>query len=93
VMHLHQGGQSALLTTQGGECRPVPFAEVLELGSGKGLRRGVDTTTESYEVARRYMVRLGPGDFADEAWVARLAAAGGLDAAGFRAHFARFAAP
>ena len=47
------------------------------------------TTTESYEVARKYMVRLGPADFADEAWVGRLAAAGGFDVAGFRAHFGR----
>jgi hypothetical protein len=35
------------------------------------------------------MVRLGPADFADEAWVGKLAMAGGFDAAGFRAHFAR----
>jgi ATP-dependent phosphofructokinase / diphosphate-dependent phosphofructokinase len=89
VIHLHQGGGSALLTIQGGECRPIPFAEVLDQGSGKGLRRAVDTSTESYQVARKYMVRLGPGDFADEAWVGTLAAAGGFDPAGFRAHFAR----
>jgi len=89
VIHLHQGGASALLTIQGGECRPIPFADVLDQGSGKGLRRAVDTTTESYQVARRYMVRVGPGDFADDAWVDKLAGAGGFDAAGFRAHFAR----
>ena len=40
VIHLHDGGPSALLTIQGGECRPIPFAEVLDQGSGKGLRRG-----------------------------------------------------
>ena len=40
VIHLHRGGPSALLTIQGGECRPIPFAEVLDQGSGKGLRRG-----------------------------------------------------
>jgi 6-phosphofructokinase len=89
VIHLHQGGASALLTIQGGECRPIPFAEVLDQGSGKGLRRAVDTSTESYQVARKYMVRLGPGDFVDEAWVSKLAAAGGFDPAGFRSHFAR----
>ena len=88
VIHLHQGGPSALLTIQGGECRPIPFAEVLDLGSGQGLRRAVDTSTESYQVARKYMVRLGPNDFADEAWVAKLAAAAGLDPAAFRTHFA-----
>jgi hypothetical protein len=42
-------------------------------------------------VARKYMVRLGPADFRDEAWVAKLATAGGFDAAGFRSHFERFA--
>jgi ATP-dependent phosphofructokinase / diphosphate-dependent phosphofructokinase len=89
VIHLHQGGPSALLTIQGGECRPIPFAEVLDQGSGKGLRRAVDTSTESYQVARKYMVRLGPADFADETWVGTLAAAAGLDVAGFRTHFAR----
>jgi 6-phosphofructokinase len=89
VIHLHRGGPSALLTIQGGECRPIPFAEVLDQGSGKGLRRAVDTTTESYHVARKYMVRLGASDFADEAWVEKLAAAAGLDSAAFRTHFAR----
>jgi 6-phosphofructokinase 1 len=88
VIHLHQGGASALLTIQGGEYRPIPFTDVLDQGSGKGLRRAVDTTTESYQVARKYMVRLGPADFTDEAWVGKLAAAAGLDPAGFRAHFA-----
>jgi len=34
---------------------------------------------------------LGPSDFVDEAWVGKLAKAAGLDAAGFRAHFARLA--
>jgi 6-phosphofructokinase len=89
VIHLHKGGSSALLTIQGGECQPIPFADVLDLGSGKGLRRAVDITTESYQVARRYMVRLGAADFADEAWVGKLAAASGLEPAAFRSHFAR----
>jgi 6-phosphofructokinase 1 len=91
VIHLQQGGPSALITIQGGECRPIPFAEVLDQGSGRGLRRAVDTSTESYQVARKYMVRLGAADFRDEAWVGKLATAGGFDAAGFRSHFERFA--
>ena len=49
----------------------------------------MDVTTESYEVARKYMVRLGPRDFADEAWVAALAQAGGFSADAFRTHFER----
>jgi hypothetical protein len=38
---------------------------------------------------KSYMVRLGPRDFADEAWVAALAKAGGFSVEAFRNHFAR----
>jgi len=51
----------------------------------------VDVTTESYHVARDYMVRLEPRDFADPAWTAALARAAGLDEDAFRARFGRFA--
>jgi len=77
------------VTIQGGEFHPLPFVDVLDGPNGKGRRRAVDVTTESYEVARKYMVRLGPRDFADEAWVATLAQAGGLSKDAFRSHFER----
>ena len=90
VTHLLAGGSGALVTIQGGEFTPIPFAQVLD-PSGEGRRRPVDITTESYRVAREYMVRLGPRDFADAAWVAQLARAAGIDDDGFRARFGRFA--
>jgi len=80
-----------LVTIQGGDLHPLPFAEVLDGPGGQGRRRAVDVTTESYEVARKYMVRLGPRDFADAAWVAALAKAGGLSEESFRGHFAGLA--
>jgi 6-phosphofructokinase len=89
VSYLMKGGSAAMITIQGGEFQPLPFAEVLDAPTGKGRRRAVDVTTESYEVARKYMVRLAPRDFDDDAWVAALAAAGGLSVDAFRAHFAR----
>jgi 6-phosphofructokinase len=92
VSYLLKGGSAALVTIQGGEFHPLPFADVLNGPNGKGRRRAVDVTTESYEVARRYMVRLGPRDFSDEAWVAALAAAGGFSVEAFRSHFARMQA-
>ncbi|HEX8070698.1 MAG TPA: 6-phosphofructokinase [Pyrinomonadaceae bacterium] len=85
--YLTQGGTGAMITTQGGEFRPVPFAEVIDPATGRGRQRFVDVDTESYRVARDYMVRIGPHDFADEAWVAQLAAAAGLEPAEFRARF------
>ena len=83
-------GRDALVTIQGGDVQPIPFSDVLD-GSGTGRRRAVDVHTESYEVARKYMVRLGPRDFVDGDWVAKLAAAGGFETEAFRAHFGRFA--
>jgi ATP-dependent phosphofructokinase / diphosphate-dependent phosphofructokinase len=92
VRHLLAGGSGALVTIQGGEFLPLPFSEIVDASSGRGRRRTVDIETESYVVARKYMVRLGPRDFQDPAWVARLAAAGGLDEGAFRKRFAKFAA-
>jgi 6-phosphofructokinase 1 len=90
VTYLLQGRSAALITIEGGACRPIPFADLLD-GGGKGRRRAVDVTTPSYRVARKYMVRLGPRDFADPAWTARLAQAAGLDEETFRQRFRRFA--
>jgi len=91
VRHLVEDGTAALVTIQGGDLHPLPLAELLEGPTGEGRRRAVDVTTESYEVARRYMVRLGPPDFADAGWAATLAEAGGLSVEDFRSHFARLA--
>lgn len=90
VVYLLRGESGALITIQGGEFTPIPLADVLDAG-GKGRRRAVDVTTESYQVAREYMVRLGPRDFTDAAWVGVLASAAGLDEDAFRARFGRFA--
>jgi ATP-dependent phosphofructokinase / diphosphate-dependent phosphofructokinase len=90
VTYLINGGSSALVTIQGGEFRPIPFTEVVD-ETGNGRRRAVDITTESYQVAREYMVRLSPRDFADAAQIAGLARTAGLDESAFRARFERFA--
>jgi len=90
VTYLINGGSSALVTIQGGEFRPIPFTDVLD-ETGNGRRRAVDITTESYQVAREYMVRLSPRDFADAAQIAALARTAGLDESAFRGRFERFA--
>jgi 6-phosphofructokinase 1 len=93
VIQLARGESGVLITIQGGEIQPIPLRDVIDTGSGKGRRRPVDVTTESYRVARDYMVRLGPRDFADEAWTRRLAEAGGLDVPAFLARFAHQGIP
>ena len=89
VTYLVAGGSGALVTIQGGEFAPIPFADLLD-ADGSGRRRPVDVTTESYQVARDYMVRLGPRDFTDPVWLTALAKAAGLDEDAFRAKFGRF---
>ena len=88
--HLARGGPGAMVTTQGGESRAVPFAEVLDPETGRGRLRFVDVDTESYRVARDYMMRIGRKDFRDREWVARLAEAGGLTRDEFVSRFGKF---
>jgi 6-phosphofructokinase len=88
VVHLLDGGSGDLIAIQGGGLTPIPLAEVAD-DQGKGRQRPVDVTTESYRVAREYMVRIEASDVRDDAWVAALARAGGLDEAAFRARFGR----
>jgi 6-phosphofructokinase len=88
--HLDGGGSGAMITIQGGESRAVPFDEVIDAATGRGRQRPVDVDTESYRVAREYMMRLGRKDFGDRTWVAQLAEAGGLTPAEFIARFGKF---
>lgn len=91
VRHLVGGGGGVMVTTQAGVPRFVPLADCIDPATGRGRQRVVDVTSESYEVARAYMLRLGRADFADEAMVAKLAAAGGLSPEELRSHFAHLA--
>jgi 6-phosphofructokinase len=91
VNHLLKEGSSAMITIQGGEAEPVAFSEIIDPATGRGLRRAVDVDTESYQVARDYMVRLSPKDFTDEAWTRKLAEAAGLSLSEFMARFGKFA--
>ena len=89
VRHLAGGGSGAVVTTQAGAPRFVPLADCVDPASGRGRQRAVDVTSENYQVARAYMVRLDAADFADDALVADLARAGALAPDDFRRHFAR----
>jgi 6-phosphofructokinase 1 len=90
VSYLFAGGSGAVVTMQNGEFTPVPFAAMLD-AEGRGKLRAVDRASESYQVARDYMVRLNAKDFTDDGWVEKLAKAGGMQIADFRTRFANFA--
>ena len=57
------GGSDAMVTLVNGRFEPEPFANMLDPRTGRTRIRLVDTTSEHYRIARRYMVRLRREDF------------------------------
>jgi len=74
VNFLHAGGSGALVTMQNGVFTPLPLVEMLG-ADGEGRLRTVDVKSESYKVARDYMVRINPPDLLSPATVESLAGA------------------
>jgi 6-phosphofructokinase 1 len=91
VHYLLGGGSGAIMTIQGGEFTPVPFADVADQATGRGRQRPVNIDTESYRVARDYMVRLDKRDFVDDQWIEKLARAAGLSREEFVSRFGKLA--
>lgn len=80
-------GSGAMVSIQGGELQAIPFADLVDPAVGHGKQRYVDVDTESYRVARDYMVRIGEKDFADEAWLETLVATSKMTREEFMARF------
>jgi 6-phosphofructokinase len=73
VRYLLGGGSGALVALSGGRVVPLTLDQLRDPQTGRVSVRLVDTTTESYQVATKYMIRLQPEDLT-EAHVSRLAA-------------------
>jgi len=86
VRYLLGGGSGAMVALKGGRIEPVTLQELTDPDTGRVRARSVDTTTESYEVSRRYQIRLEPRDL-EEPQRSRLAAAANLSPAAFVSRF------
>ncbi len=86
VRYLLSGRSGSLIALAGGRIHPVTLEEMLDPATGRIRVRMVDVTTESYEVARKYMIRLEAPDFT-EPRLSRLAAQTTLDPDAFAAEF------
>jgi hypothetical protein len=86
VRYLLAGGSGALIAIAGGRVTPINFGELLDPNTGRIRVRMVDVSTESYEVARSYMIRLEPQDLKEPA-LSRLAKHARLSAEAFEARF------
>jgi len=63
VRFLLMGGTGAMIVFYEGRLKAVPFVEMTEPGTGKTKLRYMDTSSETYLVARKYMIRLETEDF------------------------------
>ena len=72
--YLFSGGNGAMISMQGGNFVPVPFAEMLDPTTGRARVRLVDVSSTRYAIARRYMLRLRRDDFEDPHELAKFGA-------------------
>ena len=77
----------AVISMVGGHLHPIPFDEMINPKTGRMQARRVDVKGESYECARRYMIRLDARDFSEPQRLAALARAAGMSENAFRARF------
>jgi len=82
-----EGATDCMITRQNGKIVAMPFADLMDPKTGRTRVRLVDVQSESYAVARQYMIRIDSADVADPLWLQTLADAGKTSAADLRARF------
>jgi 6-phosphofructokinase 1 len=87
IRFLIGGGSGAMVSVQGGRMVPIAFQDIRDPITGKTRVRNVDPHSESYRVAREYMIRLGHSDFEYHERVEKLAHAANLSVEDFRRRF------
>ena len=74
-----------LVCLQSGNLHPVPYADLLDPNTGRSRMRLVDLDSQTYRVARDYMIRLEVHDLEDERSAELTAAAAGMSVDELRA--------
>jgi len=92
VNYLHKGGTGAMIVVYEGRLVPVPFVELIDYSTGKVKIRMVDITSETYTVARKYMIRLERDDFSPQN-LKKLAKSANLNTSEFRDRFGYLVGP
>jgi ATP-dependent phosphofructokinase / diphosphate-dependent phosphofructokinase len=86
VRYLLSGGSGALIAISGGRVTPVSLNDLKDPETGRVRTRMVEIDTESYHVARSYMIRLEMHDFEEPA-LSSMAAQTKLTPARFKERF------
>jgi 6-phosphofructokinase 1 len=84
---LLDGGTAAMVSIQDGRFMPIPFKQMVDPVTGRAKVRMVDTTAQSYQIARQYMIRLSDEDFKDPVALGRCAALAGMSPEAFQRRF------
>ena len=76
-----------MVSIQNGRFIPIPFDRILDPATGRTKVRMVDVESESYVIARRYMIRLSSDDLSQANDLSNLASTVGLTPDAFRERF------
>ena len=81
------GGSGAMVSIQNGYFVPLYFDDIIDPATGRTRVRMVDPSSETFYIARRYMLRLNQADFDDPHELAKYAATCGISLDEFRKQF------
>ena len=87
AQYLLDGGTSAMVSIQNGRFTPIPFKQMVDSSTGRTKVRMVDIESQSYQIARQYMIRLTEADMNNRDALGRYAAMAGLSPKAFRDRF------
>jgi 6-phosphofructokinase 1 len=88
VDFLLRGGSEAMVIKQGDTLTTIPFSKMIDPVTGRAQVRMVDTDSQLYTVARKYMTRLTEEDLGDSELLGRIAEMTKTDREKIRAMFA-----
>jgi 6-phosphofructokinase 1 len=88
AQYLLDGGTSAMVSIQNGQFTPIPFKQMVDSSTGRTKVRMVDIESQSYQIARQYMIRLTQDDLNNQDVLGRYAALASLSVGAFRERFA-----
>ncbi|RPI74151.1 MAG: 6-phosphofructokinase [Ignavibacteriales bacterium] len=81
------GGTGAMVSFQNGYFVPLYFKDIIDPVTGRTRVRMVDPCSETFYIARRYMLRLNQADFDDPHELAKYAATCGISLDEFKKQF------
>jgi 6-phosphofructokinase len=87
AQYVLDGGTSAMVSIQNGRFTPIPFKQMVDSSTGRTKVRMVDIESQSYQIARQYMIRLTEADVNNRDMLGRYAALVGLSPEAFRERF------